>query len=401
MKLILSIILFVSIFCGYQYLIRGPLEREIPSEVMTSWKRSYKKLKAYDHLQAGELINNIDDVIRINKRLNDLANLDACGYDNEKKVYKYPKLKEEAAELISKYKAFPYTFDSWFCPDVKKVLPVDKESVFSAIRKQEERHFDFLSPQCAYSVESFEKCFDSKNKSENPHCRVFGLNLKDSGIYKYVIQDDASYKEIKVNSINDLSDQELGVSSAFPKELNESNYYSCVADWWAGNRTIDRYIINTIDEPAFGRPVYYVQGPSEIKNECTIVNENVKNNIFKFNQTFDRHLKEGYTLKKWIDYFDERVKLCESAIQEECKNVSSYNGKYYISYVTKERRVRDVTADDIDDDIIRFKSQGMTEAETFNHASMKDTIQVCEDMEKAGFSWRYENPNQKKRTMKK
>ena len=99
-------------------------------------------------------------------------------------------------------------------------------------------------------------------------------------------------------------------------------------------------------------------------------------------------------MKIWESDVQKRVNGCREAVKATCNHTYELSGEIVLAYLTKSCDVREVTAQDIDEDLERFALAGLTHADRLKHAQLKETITVCKEAAKASYAWRYFEPSQ-------
>jgi hypothetical protein len=74
--------------------------------------------------------------------------------------------------------------------------------------------------------------------------------------------------------------------------------------------------------------------------------------------------------------------------QKFCSDISFVGATAILTYETKGCDLREVTENDIDNDLRMFS----TEAEKLMHSTLKDRVVACDGIHKLGVSWNYTRP---------
>lgn len=111
----------------------------------------------------------------------------------------------------------------------------------------------------------------------------------------------------------------------------------------------------------------------------------------------------NYFLKskiKEFNVFSEHInKLknsCDNAIYENCKSVFIVKSIAIYVYTTIECENREVTANDIRNDIQEWRELNFTEAQILQHSKLIDDIEFCQDAYNSNYVWDFKTPEIKK-----
>lgn len=84
------------------------------------------------------------------------------------------------------------------------------------------------------------------------------------------------------------------------------------------------------------------------------------------------------------------VAFCEMFVKETCKNVHRISPEdFAYNYATKGCEVRNVTKQDVADDVADFKEGSSTDADIKKHEQIAEVIEACSIVEKKAYEWKY------------
>jgi len=116
-------------------------------------------------------------------------------------------------------------------------------------------------------------------------------------------------------------------------------------------------------------------------------------------QANSRALKARYPDYSMVGFWDEwietRRRRCNESIQSWCGAAYVLKEEVILAYVTRGCEIREVTAEDVDNDLQRFTSFGVTRADRLKHEVLRDQIDTCQAANGKGFSWSYQPPSLK------
>jgi tetratricopeptide (TPR) repeat protein len=131
--------------------------------------------------------------------------------------------------------------------------------------------------------------------------------------------------------------------------------------------------------------------PSDFRTECPELRRllDAQRSIQHALRTLpDDATSSGRTLKDWDARLTRHFDACRRVL-EQCTPVRFRQDIPILSYITVDCMVRDVTADDVKDDIRAMSTQ----AEKLDHSSLADTLGLCADARSKGWWWQYKAPS--------
>lgn len=97
---------------------------------------------------------------------------------------------------------------------------------------------------------------------------------------------------------------------------------------------------------------------------------------------------EDWTIKKYSATYERWESACNKTAQQICKNTYVVKDQIILTYSTVACENREVTKDDIENDIREFYSN----ADKLKHSTLLDEIDTCQKAHDNGFFWSYQEP---------
>lgn len=97
---------------------------------------------------------------------------------------------------------------------------------------------------------------------------------------------------------------------------------------------------------------------------------------------------ENWTIKKYSETYEKWESACNKTAQQICKNTYVVKDQIILTYRTVACENREVTKDDIENDIREFYSN----ADKLKHSTLSDEIDTCQKAHDNGFFWAYQQP---------
>jgi len=189
----------------------------------------------------------------------------------------------------------------------------------------------------------------------------------------------------------DSSGEIYGVARDLIQTWVADTFYFCSAASASGQRFEAKVPSGPIPDPPAAR-FAVVDSLEAVKRECFDIDVmNVQANHLLLKIQFDGY----YMAKAWEPAIMLRARRCQEAVQGFCQNAYLVKGEMILGYVTKGCEIREVTAEDVDNDIQRFTAIGMTRADRLNHGELRDQIDTCKTANEKGFDWSYQPPSLK------
>lgn len=100
-----------------------------------------------------------------------------------------------------------------------------------------------------------------------------------------------------------------------------------------------------------------------------------------------------YDKKNTLKRVKAGIQICTAYVKERCENVRHVDETDLIySYQTKGCELREVTTDDVEKDIEKFKSYGSTDADLKSHGSITNILKFCKIAKDKDYRWTYQVP---------
>jgi hypothetical protein len=170
----------------------------------------------------------------------------------------------------------------------------------------------------------------------------------------------------------------------------EDVFYFCAAAGSSGQRFEAKTISGRPDPPATNYAI--VDSLESARKECIEIDAlGAQANWHSLKAQFPDY----FMLPIWESAINMRSKSCREAIQNWCANAYFVKGEVILGYITKGCEVREVTAEDVDNDITQFTALGVTRADRLKHSVLRDEIDLCKAARQRGFAWTYQVPSLK------
>jgi hypothetical protein len=238
-------------------------------------------------------------------------------------------------------------------------------------------------------------CFDAgkysggKTCEEFRKCSQYGSHGGD--MYYYELSDDLELKEVDVSEDDsrwlDLKDGEgKGFEKGFTVRLKDFYFYCRLLAMSA-----DPFTPQDIGKaPELGSR--FIEGfygyafASSFRKIC-IDSKPSEEKVFSLLKLVDEY-PDVWILKKYNDEYKKWQAECKKAAQELCKDTYVIKDRVIITYETVGCALRDVTNEDVENDI-KWMS---TEAEKLKHSTLLDSVNICQQAHDNNFFWNYKKP---------
>jgi hypothetical protein len=177
--------------------------------------------------------------------------------------------------------------------------------------------------------------------------------------------------------------------TAFMEAVLNRSFSFCQAAGLAGQFFEPKEITNYPLNPPPARPFWLPSAPEEFRSECFTFDVFDAYSNYLYLQS---RYPKSFALKLWGDEPKKRAEGCAKAVRDACMHTYQIGGEIILAYLTKGCEVREVTEQDVDNDIRDFAILGVTHAEQLKHAQLKRTIGLCRDAATAGYIWAYIEP---------
>ena len=197
--------------------------------------------------------------------------------------------------------------------------------------------------------------------------------------YADVNSSDGSSTEETLSSVKDLFETWLDGRFQFCAAVSSSGH-----EWNAKDTS------GPIPDPP---AVQWIAAPStlaDVTTECLDSNgEAALLNLYALKNRFP----EYSMVTLWKSALEHRSRVCHDAVVQWCSSTYAIKGELIASYLTVECKIREVTAEDVDNDVRGFAQSGMTKASQLLHGELKEQILACTKAMAKGYQWTYTRPS--------
>lgn len=227
-----------------------------------------------------------------------------------------------------------------------------------------------------------------------PECKRLAESCKDTfgsadgDLYLEEATDEPAIERKPVTDAQELAVL-LKLDKQYPSESAarwylERKYYFCKAIALMGMTFTPKAVARTPDlDPEWAKPALLLDAESYLK-QC-------KDTELEKHQKLLEDILESrpkaYPFSFWLQTVKSSIESCRDHAASICQHVGLIRGTMFVSYPTVECKVRRVTRTDIQNDLERFKLNGMTEADRLDHATLLDVLDACADAHEKGYLW--------------
>jgi hypothetical protein len=233
-------------------------------------------------------------------------------------------------------------------------------------------------------------------------CKAYGSDGKgqlsiitigdDLGINNHEVRspDDLNQYVSATSSDGSATEETFGPAKELLQAWVDGGFQFCAAVSSSGHSWDVKETYGAIPTPPAAQWIGAPSTLGELTSECLDSNgEAALVNLYALRVRFPEYAM----VTSWKSALEHRSRVCREAIVQWCSNTYEIEGELIASYVTKQCEIREVTAEDVDNDIRNFAQVGMTKASRLLHGQLKEEILACSKARAKGYEWTYARPS--------
>ncbi|MBI1910864.1 MAG: hypothetical protein HYS21_02570 [Deltaproteobacteria bacterium] len=237
-------------------------------------------------------------------------------------------------------------------------------------------------------------CFNQKTFSSSKICNDFkkicsNYGSENGDMYYYELNKDIELKKIDVSEADPdlINTADIKGATVFFNDM----YQFCRLITITTSSPFSPLSIKKNDsemDPYFIKDFHGSILPFRESFEKICINEKPSEQRIKRLLDLKSRFPENWRVNEYYSDYEKWKPACNKAAQNTCKNTYIIKDKIILTYPTVACTNREVTREDIENDISLMESN----ADKLKHSTLLDEIDTCQKAHNNGFFWFYEEP---------